>query len=139
MCASAPIPVRLSLIDPCGVWDIQISYFMSPASPNVGKSRVPWLTGTASWSYFVALQHILGIQPGMDALRIDPCIPPEWPGFEVKRNWRGYNLEIRVQNSKRIGHGVKRVKVGSQVIQGNAVPLASLFDGAVISVELEGR
>ena len=54
-------------------------------SPNAGKSRVPWLTGTASWSLFVAVQHILGIVPEVDGLRIDPCIPRHWPGFEMQR------------------------------------------------------
>jgi cellobiose phosphorylase len=110
----------------------------SPCSPHVGKSRVPWLTGTASWSYAVAVEYILGIRPGLDSLRIDPCIPPSWPGFEVQRVWRGLTLQIRVDNARGRGHGVRRVRVDSQVIEGSAVPLSVLRDGSEITVELEG-
>ena len=48
-------------------------------SRRFGASRLPWLSGTASWSYYVATHHILGIQPDYDGLRLDPCLPPSWP------------------------------------------------------------
>ena len=72
------------------------------------------------------------------ALRVDPCIPPSWPGFEVRRNWRGLSLLVRVSNTKGFRRGVRRVRIGERVLEGNAVPLSSLFDGAVIDVDLEG-
>jgi N,N'-diacetylchitobiose phosphorylase len=107
-------------------------------SPHVGKSRVPWLTGTASWSYHVALEYILGVRPGVDALQIDPSIPASWSGFEVKRSWRGRELLIRVKNPRGHGRGVRQLRVDSKVVHGNSVPLSLLRDGSTIEVELEG-
>jgi N,N'-diacetylchitobiose phosphorylase len=107
-------------------------------NPNAGKSRVPWLTGTASWSYFTALQYILGIRPEIDGLRIDPCIPREWPGFEVERVFRGHTLHLRVTNPHRKNRGVEWLRVNGQTVPGNLLPLSLLSDQAVIEAELVG-
>ena len=44
-------------------------------SPRFGASRLPWLTGAATWAYFSVSQYILGLQPQYDGMKIDPCIP----------------------------------------------------------------
>jgi N,N'-diacetylchitobiose phosphorylase len=105
-------------------------------SPNAGKSRVPWLTGTASWSLFVAVQSILGIVPELDGLRIDPCIPKHWPRFEVKRVFRGKQIQIRVENPSSVSRGVRQLRVDGKVVSGNVLPLAALRDGLVVEVTL---
>ena len=107
-------------------------------NPNAGKSRVPWLTGTVSWSYFVALQYILGIRPEIDGLRIDPCIPKAWPGFTMERVFRGKRLTIKVTNPRGLEHGVRSLRVNGKTIAGNLVPIDELTDGAVIEAELAG-
>ena len=106
-------------------------------NPHAGKSRVPWLTGTASWSAFVAVQSILGIVPELHALRIDPCIPKSWPGFEVERTFRGHKLSIVVKNPQQLSRGVRRISVDGKVIQGCRIPVATLRDGTKIEVTLE--
>jgi N,N'-diacetylchitobiose phosphorylase len=105
-------------------------------SPNAGKSRVPWLTGTASWSLFVAVQSILGIVPEVDGLRIDPCIPRHWPGFEVQRVFRGKKLNIRVNNPSSSCRGVREMKLDGKRVEGNLVPLSALRDGLSVEVTL---
>jgi cellobiose phosphorylase len=105
-------------------------------SPNAGKSRVPWLTGTASWSLFVAVQSILGIVPELDGLRIDPCIPRHWPRFEMQRVFRGKRLTIRVENPSSSCRGVSELRVDGNLIAGNVVPLSALRDGSAIDVTL---
>ena len=49
-----------------------------------GRARHPWLTGSAA-GLIPATQWILGIRLAFDGLIIDPCIPADWPGFEVTR------------------------------------------------------
>jgi cellobiose phosphorylase len=107
-------------------------------SPNAGKSRVPWLTGTVSWSYFAAVQYILGVRPEIDGLRIDPCIPTTWPDFEMERVFRGKKITIKVQNPERKSRGVKQLIVGGKAMQGNLLPLEALKDGLVVEAKLEG-
>ena len=104
----------------------------APASKKYGKSRVPWLSGTASWSHYTATQYILGIRPELGGLRIDPCIPTTWPGFTAKRTFRGKALDIEVQNPAGVSRGVKSLTVDGVEIKGNLIPAAKLKKGAKI-------
>ncbi len=91
-----------------------------------GASRLPWLSGTASWSYFAATQHILGIQPDYDGLRIAPCLPPSWPGVKVTRRFRGCDFEIEIEAEKG-GSQVASMQVNGKPVEGNLIP-AALFE-----------
>jgi len=99
---------------------------------NAGKSRVPWLSGTVSWSHHTAFQWILGVRPEVDGLRIDPCIPKVWPGFTMRRNFRGMTLKIEVKNPNGVSKGVKTLTIDRKEIAGNFIPLDQLRDGAKI-------
>jgi cellobiose phosphorylase len=99
---------------------------------NEGASRVPWLSGTASWSYYSATHWILGIRPELDGLRIDPCIPKGWPGFTMRRRFRGKHLKIEVQNPAGVCRGVKTLTIDGRALPDNLVPAAQLRDGARI-------
>jgi cellobiose phosphorylase len=103
---------------------------------NEGASRVPWLSGTASWSYYSATQWLLGVRPELEGLRIDPCIPKAWPGFKLTRNFRGRKLKIEVRNPAGVCGGVKTLTVDGRVIAGNLIPVDRLKDGAKIVATL---
>ena len=112
-----------------------------PTSPRFGQARNPWLTGTASWSYIGVTQSILGIRPELDGLRIDPCLPSSWEGFEVTRTFRGKSLTIKVANPARVSTGVTSVTINGTPVdlvadgkRGALVPVDALTDGAVIDV-----
>jgi cellobiose phosphorylase len=94
----------------------------SKSSPHYGNSRVPWLSGSATWSFVAAAQYILGLQPVVNGLRIDPCIPSSWEGFEATRRFRNKELIIRVQNPDGVQKGVKSLKVKGKMVEGNMVP-----------------
>jgi cellobiose phosphorylase len=91
--------------------------------PQFGMARNSWLTGTASWAYQAATQHILGILPTYAGLRIDPCLPAAWDGFKVTREFRGAVYHIDVENPDHVCKGVKSVWVDGQQIDGNVVPV----------------
>jgi cellobiose phosphorylase len=97
----------------------------SHLSPTPGEAKNSWLTGTAAWSFVVASQYILGIRPDYDGLRIDPCIPKKWPGFTVKRRFRGVEYTIEVKNPQGVSKGVKSLVVDGKKVAGNLLPLFS--------------
>ncbi|MBE2214834.1 MAG: N,N'-diacetylchitobiose phosphorylase [Opitutaceae bacterium] len=99
---------------------------------NEGRSRVPWLSGTASWAYYSATHWVLGIRPEVEGLRIAPCIPRAWKGFSMTRTFRGMKLSIEVQNPKRKSCGLKSLTADCQPIDGEVIPTAALRDGAKI-------
>jgi N,N'-diacetylchitobiose phosphorylase len=87
-----------------------------------GASRLPWLSGTAAWSYFSATQHILGIQPDYAGLRIDPCLPSRWPEVTVHRTFRERTFEVRILNGKR-GKGVLSLELNGERLDSNLIPI----------------
>ena len=107
---------------------------LSDEHPQFGLARNSWLTGTASWAYQAATQHILGIVPTYNGLRIDPCIPSCWDGFQLARRFRQAVYQIEVRNPEHVGHGVRSASVDGQSIQGNLVPI--LEEGQVHRVEV---
>ena len=66
------------------------------AKPGEGKNS--WLTGTAAWNWLVVSQHILGIQPTYEGLRVNPCIPSDMKEYTVTRKWRDAEYVITVKN-----------------------------------------
>ncbi|MGC9358061.1 MAG: GH36-type glycosyl hydrolase domain-containing protein [Anaerolineae bacterium] len=102
--------------------------------PQFGLARNSWLTGTASWVYQAATRYILGIRPTYDGLEIDPCIPPAWEGFRVRREFRGAVYEIEVQNPDHVSRGVQKIQIDGKIISDKVVPV--LADGKVHHVEI---
>ena len=94
----------------------------SKYSPRYGASRLPWLTGTASWAYYTATQFILGIQPDYNGLRIDPCIPSDWKEIKITRRFRKKNFNITIKNPNDIQKGVKKITINNKSIEGNLIP-----------------
>jgi cellobiose phosphorylase len=104
----------------------------APTSKKFGRSRVPWLSGTASWAHYTAAQFILGVRPEIDGLRIDPCIPRNWPGFTVRRRFRDRTIHVEVQNPSGVCRGVLSLAVDGRPVAGNFVPVDQLKDGSKI-------
>ena len=93
-------------------------------APTFGEAKNSWLTGTAAWTFFNVSQYILGIQPTLDGLKVDPCIPHTLGSFTVTRRFRGAVYHITVDNAAAVQHGVKAVTVDGRPIAGNVLPLA---------------
>ncbi len=91
--------------------------------PTFGEAKNSWLTGTAAWTFVNVSQYILGIQPTLDGLKIDPCIPHEMDGFTLRRVWRGATYEIVVENPDHLEKGVKAMTVDGKPVSGNILPL----------------
>jgi N,N'-diacetylchitobiose phosphorylase len=99
-----------------------------------GRARHPWLTGSAGWSYTAATRWILGVRLTFDGLIVDPCIPPDWDGFEVTRQWRGATYRITVRNPGGVQKGVKETRLNGIQVVGPIEPQAA---GSVNDVAVE--
>ena len=96
-----------------------------------GRARHPWLTGSGGWNYTAVTRWILGVRLTFNGLVIDPCVPSDWKGFEVRRQWRGATYNIAVENPDGVQKGVKTV-----ALNGNptAMPIAPQKPGSVNDV-----
>jgi cellobiose phosphorylase len=102
-------------------------------APHHGQAKNSWLTGTAAWNFYVVSQYILGIKPTYEGLRVDPCIPHDWPLYRVRRAYRGAVYDITVRNPCGVCRGVARVLVDGEPVAGSLLPV---FSGGVHVVDV---
>jgi cyclic beta-1,2-glucan synthetase len=85
--------------------------------PHKGRGGWTWYTGSAGWMYRAGLEAILGITREGDRLRIKPCIPVSWPGFEASLTFGKTRYDIKITRSARsLPDGVERVAGGEYLI-----------------------
>ncbi|MGA7720853.1 MAG: N,N'-diacetylchitobiose phosphorylase [Ignavibacteriaceae bacterium] len=106
---------------------VYAQFTCSKYSPRYGSSRLPWLSGTASWAYYTAAQYILGIQPDYYGLKINPCIPAGWKEIKINRKFRNSNFNITIHNKNGSQKGVKKITLNGEPVDGNLIPL-DLFE-----------
>jgi cellobiose phosphorylase len=105
------------------------------ASGHVGRGGWTWYTGSAAWMYRVGLEAILGFTKRGDTLRIAPCIPAAWDGFEIRYRYRSADYHIVVRNEAHVERGVRVVIVDGAMVLGGVIHLVD--DARVHEVEVE--
>ena len=103
-------------------------------APTFGEAKNSWLTGTAAWTFVSISQAILGVQPELDGLRIDPCIPPAWKNVRLTRRFRGAEYRIVIENPYGAEHGVRALYVNGTRQDGNLIAPAE--PGSIVSVRV---
>jgi cellobiose phosphorylase len=98
-------------------------------SPYFGRGHVHWLTGTASTVMVGAVEGILGVHPSYDGIEFDPCIPADWSGYTLKKDFRGKKLDVQVINETHSQKGVKKVTLNGADLPSAQIPYAKLTDG----------
>ena len=53
------------------------------AAPYAGRGGWSWYTGSAAWLYRAALESLLGLRVRQGEMSLNPCVPADWPSFEV--------------------------------------------------------
>ena len=102
--------------------------------PLFGLARNSWLSGTATWAYQAGTRYILGIQPDYHGLKIDPCIPAQWDGFNATRTYRGAFYHLHVKNPQHVCRNVILLKINGKTISGNLIPVQK--PGLEVQIEI---
>ena len=98
-----------------------------------GQGKNSWLTGTAAWTFADISQYILGICPTLEGLKIDPCLPPDFGNYRIRREFRGnvYEIEVITNGSMK---GVKELSVDGVPAEGNVIPAVPGQTGRIFRV-----
>ncbi len=59
------------------------------SAPYTGRGGWSWYTGSAAWLYRAALESLLGLRVRQGELSLSPCVPADWPSFEVTLRLEG--------------------------------------------------
>jgi cyclic beta-1,2-glucan synthetase len=101
--------------------------------PHVGRGGWSWYTGSAGWMQRVGIENMLGIRIRDSALHVVPCVPRNWPGYEVAIAWRSARYVIAVDNQAGVGKGVVSISLDGVTLPAGA-PVPLLDDGGTHAV-----
>ena len=106
-------------------------------APHVGRGGWTWYSGSAAWLYRAGIEAILGFHREGDRLRIDPCIPRDWPGFSIVYRHGSSRYLIEVGNPHGGGHGVAKAELDGVAVAIDPCRIALHDDGGVHRVAIE--
>jgi cyclic beta-1,2-glucan synthetase len=89
--------------------------------PWVGRGGWTWYTGAAAWMWRLGIEAILGLRKEEGQLRIDPCIPPSWEGFEAWVRLGAQSIHFVFENPDRVATGVAAVTMDGTRLDSNRI------------------
>ena len=98
--------------------------------PWVGRGGWTWYTGAAAWMWRLGVEAILGLRRQEGQLRIDPCIPPAWKGFEAWIRVGRRSVHVVVDNPEGVATGVAAITLDGRLLDSNRVPVDSTGVGS---------
>ncbi len=106
------------------------------APGHVGRGGWTWYTGSAAWMQRAGVEGVLGITFEGETLRVDPCIPASWPGFEVTLRRGRSTWRVVVSNPAGIQRGVVVASLDGRVLPRGPVAITVADDGGAHNLEL---
>lgn len=116
--ASSPAGVQRYMAEP-----YVVAADVYSAASHVGRGGWTWYTGSAAWMYRLGTEAILGFQREGDTLRVTPCIPRNWPAYEMVYNHNESVYFIRVENPDGRTCGVRQITLDGEVVEGDRITL----------------
>jgi cyclic beta-1,2-glucan synthetase len=104
--------------------------------PHVGRGGWTWYTGSASWMYRAGLESILGLRVRAGKLSLTPCVPADWPGFEIVFRHASTRYEILVENPHRVCRGVAQVELDGKKLPAGETDVVLIDDGCTHEVRV---
>ena len=106
------------------------------APGHVGRGGWTWYTGSAGWMQRAGVESILGLHIEGANLRLDPCVPGSWPGFEITLRHGKSRYKIIVENPDSVQRGIQTAELDGALIAARPLVIALTDDGAVHHVHV---
>ncbi len=85
-----------------------------------GTPGQSWRTATGQWFLKAMAQFVLGLQPGLEGLRVAPCLPDSWNEVRVQKQFRGFTYDITYRRT-----GKRALYFKGALLDGDVLPLES--------------
>lgn len=105
-------------------------------APHIGRGGWTWYTGSAGWLYRAGIEAILGVHIEGTQLLLTPCIPKQWPRFDVVLRYRSARYEIAVVNPNGVSRGVATMTLDGLPLPVDEPRIQLVDDGTIHRVEL---
>ena len=84
--------------------------------------------------YRAGIESILGLRRQGAFLLLEPCIPKNWPGFEIVFRYASTRYEIVVENPHGVSRGIASAKLDGQPLSEASVRIPLVDDGKVHNI-----
>ena len=135
----SPVRHALDRVDTYKVEPYVVAADVYGEPPHTGRGGWTWYTGSASWMYRIGIETILGIRAEGNSVRVDPCIPAAWKGYEVVYRHEHARYKIQVKNPNQVERGVLSVSVDGVLQPGTRFPLDATTGDHTVEVVLGTR
>ena len=99
------------------------SYHSSAAGYRKGCPGQSWRTGSGAWFLKDIVFYVFGLQPEMEGLRLNPCLPPDWKTCTIFKRFRGADYRISYeQPEKSDGSTINQISVNGNVLTRDILP-----------------
>ena len=102
------------------------------AAPYLGRGGWSWYTGSAAWLYRAGLESLLGLKIRQGVLTLAPCVPDDWPSFNVTLKLNGQS--VTVVWLRQPGADLQRLLPDRLLTAGEALKLSDLPKQSVVVV-----
>lgn len=109
------------------------SYFGQETGYRYATPGQSWRTASTAWFVKSMLLYVFGLQPGLDGLRLAPCLPPSWNECGVEKDFRGCHYVISYHQTPGEGR-VLSVTADGQKVNGTLLPYRR---GETIAVDVQ--
>lgn len=89
--------------------------------------------------YRLGLEAMLGFRKVGNSLHIDPVIPPEWDGFEIRYQFGESRYLIQVENPGHVSQLVGKILLDGEQLKNNLIPLADDKKDHQVVVVMRGK
>ena len=96
------------------------------AAPYSGRGGWSWYTGSAAWLYRAAVESLLGLKIRQGQLSLAPCVPDDWPFFEITLRLNERVVRIRWQRDHATNLMPNHVMTAGDVLQLAELPAQAL-------------
>lgn len=99
------------------------SYFTKETGYRYGTSGQSWRTASGAWLLKSLVQYIFGLQPEMEGLRVNPCLPPDWKTCSIRKKFRNAMYNISYEQTAEGGcNRILEITVNNLAISSNLLP-----------------
>jgi cyclic beta-1,2-glucan synthetase len=107
--ASSPVAMQRYKVEP-----YVVAADIYSVAPHAGRGGWTWYTGAAGWLYRAGVEAVLGFHQRGSSLELRPCIPEDWPRYDIVFNYRSARYAITVENPSAVNGGIAAVVIDGQ-------------------------
>ncbi len=93
-------------------------------APYIGRGGWTWYSGSASWMYRLGTEMILGLQRAGNQLHIHPCVPEDWPEYQINYRFGKSLYHILVKNQENQKHEKNQISMDGKELTNSSIPLS---------------